>query len=381
VTKSRIFIPKTCRVGFQHRKDTFTGMLAYVIYYDALGKIRKEKSWKGWCHLPGCKHRVWQDGKNEQVDGIEPQDFENVPTSGFVLNKGIRRFNWSHFGSGRSMIRIYDPRGYEFEVTPENLIGLLMHTDCSRREIQGELVYAWHGTELMLLPCNSEEYEAAKNFTQLQAKKVGARELKEGLTYVTKSEEHLVYVGRHKWFAQGGRYEDKPRKGVKCHIFCDLEGKKFRPIKSVPSTIAAVANDQPHDEISNWIDSYLASKPAAEVVEWIKKPLTDKDWDRNWDHHNTRLNVCMDGTSNRGTPVFVEVSITQYQYGHGYYGRMWSKQQAQKGDLVYHTGAEISQDGTIRHHYRCNDGGRVIDKSKFFKLQAKMSNGLILDWS
>ena len=102
-----IFIPETCRVGFKERQDTFTGKLAYVIYYDADKKLRKEVSWKGW--------------RDEKIDAF---DFPNEPTSGFVLNKGIRRFNWSGFGTSRSMIRIYDPRGIEFEITPENLIGL-----------------------------------------------------------------------------------------------------------------------------------------------------------------------------------------------------------------------------------------------------------------
>ena len=33
-----IFIPKKINVGFQNRKDTYTGKLAYVIYYDEDGK-------------------------------------------------------------------------------------------------------------------------------------------------------------------------------------------------------------------------------------------------------------------------------------------------------------------------------------------------------
>lgn len=223
---TKIFIPKTCRVGFQTRADTFTNKLAYVIYYDSLGKLRKEKSWTGWCHLPGdTPQTVWDPNKREHIPAkpIDPYDFENEPTSGFVLNKGIRRFNWSHFGSDRSMIRIYDPRGIEFEITPENLIGLLMHTDCSRREIQGELVYAWCGKELMLLPCVSEEYEKAKSFTQLQGKKVGARELKEGITYVTKREKHVTYIGRHMWYEIKNHYfsssEPNERVGKKLHIW------------------------------------------------------------------------------------------------------------------------------------------------------------------
>ncbi len=40
---TNIFIPKKLKVGYQYRDDTFTGKLAYVIYYDEKNKLRKEK--------------------------------------------------------------------------------------------------------------------------------------------------------------------------------------------------------------------------------------------------------------------------------------------------------------------------------------------------
>lgn len=46
--KANIFIPTKINVGFQKRKDTYTGKLAYVIYFDEKGKLRKETSWQGW---------------------------------------------------------------------------------------------------------------------------------------------------------------------------------------------------------------------------------------------------------------------------------------------------------------------------------------------
>lgn len=41
---TNIFIPTKINVGFQERKDTYTGKLAYVIYFDEKGKLRKETS-------------------------------------------------------------------------------------------------------------------------------------------------------------------------------------------------------------------------------------------------------------------------------------------------------------------------------------------------
>ena len=41
--KNNIFIPKTINVGYQNRKGTYTGKLAYVIYYDKKGNFAKKR--------------------------------------------------------------------------------------------------------------------------------------------------------------------------------------------------------------------------------------------------------------------------------------------------------------------------------------------------
>lgn len=68
--RSCIFIPKTINVGYQNRSGTYTGKLAYVIYYDEKGKLRKETSWNGW-----------------RDKNIPNNEYDNIPTEGFVLNK------------------------------------------------------------------------------------------------------------------------------------------------------------------------------------------------------------------------------------------------------------------------------------------------------
>ena len=174
--KSQLLIPKKCKVGFNLRSDTYTGKLGYVILHD--GKIwRKESSWDSW-----------RDKK------VNPVEIENVPHSGFHLNKGIERYGY--WGSGRSMCRVYDDRGFEFEITIDNLMFILMGSDCSKRELAGEFVYSWNGTELVLLPTNSEEYKSSQKFSKLQSDKVSAKDLIPGATYQTKGEEALIYLGK-----------------------------------------------------------------------------------------------------------------------------------------------------------------------------------------
>ena len=66
---NKLFIPKTIRVGFVKRTDTFAGKLGYVMYYDEKGKLRQEVS---------CD--VWRD---KNIDCI---DYENTPRNNYVLN-------------------------------------------------------------------------------------------------------------------------------------------------------------------------------------------------------------------------------------------------------------------------------------------------------
>lgn len=175
-----MYIPKNIRVGFQARPDTFTKKLAYVIYYGPDGKIRKETSWKGWCD-----------------DKIEPLEITNEALEGYMLNKGVQRWG-SYYGSGRNMVRVWDPRGFEFEITVDNLLEILTHFDMSKREILGKCSLAWAGKELVLLPTNSDEYiEATKATKLLTAAKVKTKELKPGTIYVHRNRgTHHLYLGK-----------------------------------------------------------------------------------------------------------------------------------------------------------------------------------------
>jgi len=212
---SALFIPEKIKVGFQKRTDTYTGNLAYVIYYDQKGVLRKEISWQSW-----------RDKK------IEPQDFDNTPIEGFVINRSIERYNWGHFSSNRSYIRVHDPRGFEFEISPENLIGLLMNTDCLRKGFVGEFVYAWHGTELILLPTKAEEYKLSRIYSENLKKKILVKDLITGACYKTKRKtgESVVFLGRFEWTdhpTYTGKFKTEKRL-----IFSSTDGKMIRPERS-----------------------------------------------------------------------------------------------------------------------------------------------------
>ena len=184
MSTTKLYIPKTIKVGYQNRTDTYTGKLAYVIYTDDKGVLRKEKSWQGW-----------RDHK------IKIDDFDNEPTSGFVLNKGVggARHSWSHW-TRNEYVRVYDPRNFEFEISIANMLFILQENSSIKgKGLEGEFVYSWDGTELMLLPVGSVEYDESIKHTERQKIKFDKNDLQEGYSYVMKDGTSTLYLGRHNY--------------------------------------------------------------------------------------------------------------------------------------------------------------------------------------
>jgi hypothetical protein len=180
---AKLFIPEKIKVGFQKREGTYTGKLAYVIYYDEKGILKKEASWQSW--------------RDKKIPEIE---IDNIPQDGFIFNKNIQRTGYN-FGSGRSMMRVYDPREFEFEIDMDNLSCILMNTDVSKSEISEKCVFGWSGKDLVLIPINSQEYREAKAYTQIQKNSISTKELVKGFSYKKKKDDDIyIYLGFFEWF-------------------------------------------------------------------------------------------------------------------------------------------------------------------------------------
>ena len=182
---TNIFVPKKLNVGFQNRSDTYTGKLAYVIYYDQKGKLRKEPSWNSW--------------RDKSIPNVE---FDNEPTEGFVLNKkvGGNQYSWN---PRQTYTRIYDPRGFEFEITIPNLIWILENCNCIRgKGLEGEFVYGWDGTELVLVPVDSPDYKEIQERNRVihGDEFLKAKDLVIGAEYRTLDGNRFVYMGKHETY-------------------------------------------------------------------------------------------------------------------------------------------------------------------------------------
>ena len=189
--KSNIFIPKKINVGYQNRSDTYTGKLAYIIYFDEKGKLRKEASWSSW-----------RDSK------IPNNEFDNVPTSGFVLNKKVGDYDsgWNH---RQGYCRVYDPRNFEFEITFENLLYILENTNSIKgKGLEGDFIYGWDGKDLVLIPTSSPDYKKIETYNALvhDNEKIKAKDLIIGATYLTKDNEKVVYVGKFDYYSYGYKW-------------------------------------------------------------------------------------------------------------------------------------------------------------------------------
>jgi len=183
--KTNIFMPEKINVGFQKRDSTYTGKLAYIIYFDEKGNLRKETSWNSW--------------RDKSIDN---EIHENVPTSGFVLNKKAGGYStgWNH---RQTYVRVYDPRGFEFEITVPNLLYILENaTSTKGKGLEGDFVYGWDGKDLVLIPTESPDYKEITSWNEKVHSqiKLKGKDLILGATYLTKDNEEWIYLGRYdKW--------------------------------------------------------------------------------------------------------------------------------------------------------------------------------------
>lgn len=135
----QLYIPKKLKIGFQNREDSFDGKLSFVTYYDTNGKLINETRWRSWCD---------QDITDLEID--------NVPFKNAILNKKISHAGY-RYGTGKTTIRIYDSRGFEYEIDIDNFMGIAQEYSVVKGEISGDFIFAFANNKLILLPVDSEQ--------------------------------------------------------------------------------------------------------------------------------------------------------------------------------------------------------------------------------
>jgi hypothetical protein len=268
----QLFIPETIKVGFQKRNDTYTKSLGYVVYIDEKGKLRKEASWNSW-----------------RDKSIEPKEFKNEPTEGFVLNRNVGGKYTYSYQTRVEKVRVYDPRGFEFEIAIPNLLYILQEcTSAKGKGLEGKFVYSWQGTELVLLPVDSEVYKSSTQYTTLQKQKsISVRDLKLGYTYIDKYSNEYIYLGKYEWYETRSKYshENNTRMFGRCchyirietktwigslqHIFYDCKLKVAQPYK--PSLMKEVKSTTVAPNFAELVQDYTSSEQASYPIKIVSK--------------------------------------------------------------------------------------------------------------
>lgn len=255
------FIPKQINVGYQERANTYTGKLAYIIYYDEKGKLRKETSWNSW-------------RKTDLGNDI----FDNDPTSGFVLNKkaGDYSTGWNH---RQAYVRVHDPRGFEFEISVQNLLYILENaTSTKGKGLEGDFIYGWDGTELVLIPCEAPDYKelVALNDLRHAGKKIGAKDMKLGATYLTKKNEEYSYLGKFTEYNWRGEPSAKPK-----FWFCEKDGDKkwFRTMSTVTNKFIEVISEDCVEDYASIMDelAYNRYYSPVDISKDVYEPYTAEE--------------------------------------------------------------------------------------------------------
>lgn len=266
----QIFIPKKLNVGFQNRDDTYTGRLAYVIYFDEKGKLRKECSWQSW--------------RDEKIPN---EIYDNEPTEGFVLNKKVG--GYGGWDPRKTYTRVYDPRGFEFEITIQNLLWILENCNCIKgKGLEGQFVYGWDGSELLLVPVESPDYKEIKEKTEIKYNNnfVKAKDLIVGAAYETLNGEQYVFMGKFKpWDKKTNRHYNLkgsyqfPQDGT---WGFDPIGKKisehphyFKYIQSERFAFFFIRISKPGDHIYNNHEVVLMSSVNRKFIKMVLNPHPD----------------------------------------------------------------------------------------------------------
>lgn len=221
---------------------------------------------------------------------FQPQEYENIPMEGFVLNKkvGDYKSDWNHRSA---YCRVYDPRGFEFEISFENLLFILEScTSTKGKGLEGKFIYGWQDKDLILIPEDSADYEKYVEFTQIQSGKVKAKELVVGEIYTNKDNKKVVYLGKYfkqdsKYFKQDSYYytllgTSKNYSGTKKFVFYNIEAKTaywaFESFTSVNHL--KVATGEVYDNYQDLFqNSDFTSRYSLNEVKPQFEPLTLED--------------------------------------------------------------------------------------------------------
>jgi hypothetical protein len=163
--------PEKLYVGVQSRKPfcTTTYPLAFATPWGTDSAFRKRKetvdNWVGQRFTQQVKWidpvaGIYEKDANghavyEQIDHgeYEPEIINNVPIAGFSVDQAVERWSTSN-----KMFRINDPRGFQLEISADNLADLIINSTLDKGVIQEPLIWSKNGAKVFLTRLDHESY-------------------------------------------------------------------------------------------------------------------------------------------------------------------------------------------------------------------------------
>lgn len=251
----KFYIPNKLTVGFTAEEKASTGKLVQITYKDANGRIIREKTWREIIDdeaSPKKKFIKYDTDANGRLNYNKPifknltgfpiQEIDNTPTKGFILNKSDKTSGWENRSN---TCFFYDPRGFEVNLSLNNLLYILKITNGNYSNTS--FVYSWIDDIMVLLPCSSDEYKNSIEFMDVKSMKFSLKDLKQGYVYNTKNLTKAIYIGRYDIIDTDHHHLDSfvgyRRTSVsKSHIFYVESGNKF--ISMTSTHLANVSSDK-----------------------------------------------------------------------------------------------------------------------------------------
>lgn len=120
---------------------------------------------------------------------IESTTMANDTQAGFKIKHVVRQYG------GQDWWRITDPRGFQLEISSDNVSRILADCTIENSEIQEPCLWGRDGGANVLIPITSHVYETAKENQARVDKKIGLKDIKIGDTVMLHSGEETTYLG------------------------------------------------------------------------------------------------------------------------------------------------------------------------------------------
>lgn len=278
---TQITIPENIKVGFKNRTDTYTGKLGFIIHQEKR-KWRQEKSWENWIDKT-----------------IEPIEFKNELIEGYVINMNVGgvKSGYDRWSTRQEKIRIFDPRGFEFEITPQNLLFILQNSSSIKgKGIEEACIFGWDGKVLVLIPKSAPEYIEIEEYNFLKNAKIGLKELIVGGIYINAVKQRFTFLEYSNYHTGSGENSKK------CWIF---DGKTILPVDvSFFKEFTNEVNDL-YAQLYEKLQKTTGYKAYTKFQQYVESYIPASDWKERYGHRLFYVETKLKNGRSKYKPLYV----------------------------------------------------------------------------